>query len=405
MIVENCHAAARELSHISQTATPAFRHAIAVVGAGDTEPAAQWIAATIACDGRRIGLLTESIEDDGEYCFGRGDSADASTDWATRCELGGVDTVVAQLDPQSPAGAPIAPTVWCVPSLRCDGLDHAGRRRWPSAATHTQSIAGLLQDSPDTATLVINAADQDAVRVAASLGRRTLTFGEAETADVRVTPLECHHRGQNFLVHHGAESAGVSIDAPGVAARRDAAAAIAVAIACGVPIGSAIDGLRLAPATPQRMTPLAHGQRFPLWLDAAARPIDLADAIRSVEAPNGRTLVALRLADDPSVARRQLATAARMADRVFAIGANAPGHADDGTSTDQQQAEFDNVTRIDDLVAALAVAIGLAEDGDAVLIAGVRRRDGVTLEERIAADLVEQRLRQETAPPTRRRAA
>ncbi|MEN0111899.1 MAG: hypothetical protein AAF805_14360, partial [Planctomycetota bacterium] len=101
VIVEDCHAAARRLSHIPQTSTPAFRLAIAVVGAGDTEPAAQWIAATIACDGRRIGLLTESIEDDGEHCFGRGDSADASTDWATRCELGGVDTVVAQLDPQS----------------------------------------------------------------------------------------------------------------------------------------------------------------------------------------------------------------------------------------------------------------------------------------------------------------
>ncbi|MEN0111200.1 MAG: hypothetical protein AAF805_10815, partial [Planctomycetota bacterium] len=49
-----------------------------------TEPASQWIAGTIACDGRRIGWLTESFVDDGGYCCGLGYSAVAATEGGGR---------------------------------------------------------------------------------------------------------------------------------------------------------------------------------------------------------------------------------------------------------------------------------------------------------------------------------
>ena len=321
------------------------------------------VAAIHAHSGERVGLLTDLCDDDGEHCLPRQkQSKDAASRWLHRCELGDVTTAIAQ----TTAGehADTTPLVACLVSLRCDGLDDAGRPCWDSIAAHRRAIVGSLGDLDAGVTLVVNADDPECIRVASTHTGRVLTFGESRTADVRVVPAEAHAAGQTLIVALGSDSACVAIGSPGRAARRDAAAAIATAIAVGFDLQSAVRGVDLSPCVPGALSPVPCGQAFSVYIDSAVRPSDLADAFEGAQG-KGRVLAVVKLADSAIVALRQLSAAAKLADRVFAYGRV---ELEDDTPA--------GVTVVEDRLSAIAVAIGLADDGDSVLVAGSRDEKG-----------------------------
>lgn len=330
---------------------------VLVGGSSGSERAATLLAAIHAHIGEGVGLLTTRCEDDGEECRPRRRaSSTGAGPWLNRCSLGGVTKAIAQA---IPGAKPLsAPSVVCLTSMRCDGLDNAGEPRWASPTDHQLAILRSIGRLAPNTKLVTNADDPDCLNAAIVLGGQLTTFGESESSDVRISPLESHTGGQTFLVISGADSACVALPTPGRAARRDASAAIASSIALGLDLQSAVTGADLSPILPGHLEPVTVGQPFAVFVDTARRPIDLADALEGI-ACSGRRMVALQLSADPNVAQRQLTTAGRMADRVFAYG--------EAISEIETPA---NVTLVEDRVAAMAVTLGLADEGDAVLIAG-----------------------------------
>lgn len=373
-VVEDSQAALRRL-RTEATKPRATTEQVAFVGSLGAESAATTLAAILASRGRAVGLLTDACDDDGEHCLPR-DASDpvGVAQWRRRCELGGVATTVIQATPDTPLDEP--PAVLCVTSLRCDGLTAEGERRWPAIASHRAALRDCVRLAEFRGVLVVNADDPDGLHLASEHAGRVVAFGESDAADLRIVPIESCPGEQTMLVACGAESACVTIPTAGRAARRDAAAAIATAVALGTDLHVAASGLSLAGGCPSHLRPVFAGQDYGVFTDTAVRPLELADALDGAAASSGRLLAVVRLADAASVAREQVAVAGKIADRVFAYGESAASVATPA-----------NVTVVDDPLAAMAVAIGLAEPPDTVLVAGASDYDRDA-----AAKLVRRRL-------------
>ncbi|QDT68407.1 MurE-like ligase [Planctomycetes bacterium MalM25] len=360
VIVDDCREAGRLLSeHASRPIEPSVLR-IHVAGARGAERTALTLAARHAAAGERVGLLTESCEDDGEACLPRRRNSSRGPEWwARRCELSGVSTAIVATTPRLHAEQ--TPLVVCLTSLRCDALNETGEVAWENSEAHREAILAAVGRIDSGVTLVVNADDPDCVRFASSHWGRVVMFGETERADLRGVVLDQQAGGQELLITAGGESAALEIEAPGRGARRDTLAAIATAMAVGMDLTAAVADHGVAPRTPLSLETVQSGQPFGLRLDRAMGPLDLAEAIEGVTVGGERAYVALRLADDPRVATRQLNTAARMADRVLAHG--------DAAMLDRLPP---NATVVEDRLAAMAVVLGLADEGDTVLVAGCR---------------------------------
>ncbi len=358
VIVDDCYQASRMLDALEMEATPPAATRIHVTGARGAERTANLLAALHASAGECVGLLTESCEDDGEICLPRRRNSRRGSDWwSHRCRLGGVTTEVVATSPRLMVQE--QPLVACLTSLRCDTLDERGNQRWQSSETHRNAVMRSLGGIDSAVTLVTNADDPESQKIADLHGGRVLTFGEGDQADVRGTVVENNAGGQELIITAGNESIGVAMPTPGRAARRDLLAAIATAVAVGFDLAKAAADNGVRPMLPLTLEPVVCGQSFAVLLDRAVGSLDLTDAIDGASAGNGKTYVALRLSDDPRVAERQIAVASHMADRVIAHGGA------DGVGELPSQ-----VTVVEDRLGALAVVLGLADEGDTVLIAG-----------------------------------
>lgn len=288
-------------------------------------------------------------------------------------------TIVAA-SPEAEAEPSWTPRIACLTNLRCDGLDSAGRRRWGSVALHRASVVRSLGSLARRTTLVVNADDSDCVAAASRHPGRLLTFGEDPSADIVATPLESTPGHQAFLIDWEGQTAAVSINTPGSAFRANCMAAIASGLAAGLDLPECVRGVERAAAPSGMLEPVVRGQSFPVVFDRATRPIALRSALEAARpAGGGRLLAVVRLADDARVAEAQIAAATGRADRVLCGG---------GTIVEGQD---ESVTQIDDRVAAIAVAIGLADEGDAVLIAGCGA-EVLAAEKRVAEQLLQRRL-------------
>lgn len=377
VVVADCHVALRKLYAAQDVTEAPPVDQIVVGGSAGDERAATLLASIRASAGSPIGLRTERCEDDGEHCVRtRGGSTAV---WLRRCGLGGVRQAVVQATPATPFHG--RTETICLTAFRCDGLTPQGERRWDSVASHRAALRTAAGLSGFEGTLVTNADDPDCLRLAATHPGRLFTFGESGEADLQATAIDGHSGGQTFLVACGADSACVALPTPGRAARRDALAAIATALAGGMDLHAAVAGLDLAAATPGCLESVVEGQAFGAYLDFSVRPLDLADALEGAGAVTGRVIAVVRLSEDASVAREQIATASRSADRVFAHG-----------ELDDSSQSLANVTVIDDRLAAMAVALGLAEEGDAVLVAGCTEGPRGTSDRNAVVKLLRRRL-------------
>lgn len=129
---------------------------------------------------------------------------------------------------------------------------------------HTERVGGLegvakakgelVEALPSSGFAVLNADDE---RVAAMSGRtsaRVLTYGEADTSDVRVAKIECDELGRHtFTVVTPWGGAEVRLNVPGRHMVSNALAALAVAGACNVEINNAAHALENVSMSPMRM--------------------------------------------------------------------------------------------------------------------------------------------------------
>jgi UDP-N-acetylmuramoyl-tripeptide--D-alanyl-D-alanine ligase len=237
------------------------------------------------------------------------------------------------------------------------------------APAHTERVGGidgvarakaeLVEALPADGIAILNAGDSRVMAMADRTEARVLTFGSSESgADVAVADLRLDERARaSFTVRTPWGDAAVTLVVPGAHMATNAAAALAVALACDVPLDAAAARLADAALSPWRME-IAHSRAGVIVLNDAynANPTSMRAALFALAAlTSGRRVAVLGVMaelDDPEPAHRAIADEAEaMGIELVIVGTDLYG-----------------VAPVED---PLAVLRGLAE-GDAVLVKGSR---------------------------------
>lgn len=171
---------------------------------------------------------------------------------------------------------------------------------------------------------------------------------------------------------------GISVELPfgGRFNVSNALAAATAGLALGISEDSIAAGLSAAPAVPGRFEPIEEGQPFAVLVDYSHKPDALARALEAARegAPGGRVILVFGAGGDRDATKRPEMgqVAARLADRVLLTSDNPRGE-DPIAIIDAVRsgmAADADVTVEPDRATAIALAVGEAQPGDVVVIAG-----------------------------------
>ena len=242
-------------------------------------------------------------------------------------------------------------------------------------------VAEITQHLDQQGVLVLNA-DQPTTTEQLGWHGQVLTFGRTSAADVTATVLQRHTAGQTILLRVGADTAAVECNTIGDAHVENCLAAAATALALGVSLTDIAKGIEAAKPLPTCMQPVVAGQGFSIFLDAASDAISLRQAIAATSAIATRKVWTII---DPTTARSMTELAGMMqlavgrSDSVIAVSHDS-----------MAQTNLAGARLVEDRFTAIAMAIALAEDGDAVLFTGCPA--GAAGDEQTVRELLELRL-------------
>ncbi|MEM6329538.1 MAG: Mur ligase family protein [Planctomycetota bacterium] len=255
---------------------------------------------------------------------------------------------------------------------------HAHRRAVLTAGLDQLGRGGLL---------AINADDQPSCRLLSEWLGQSVTHSTTGPADLVGTVTERHSGGQVLALRWRGTTAAVSTATIGDAHAQNCLAAAATAVGLGVDLVTVAKGLESAPPLPVRMQPVSRGQGFPVLLDASRDSATVARAAAAVSATTpGRLLTVIDCgaatpATDESAASLLAAASGR---NSAVIAVRGRGRA---------KPNGEHLRWVDDRFTAIALAVALAEEGDAVLVTGCDP-DAAPLEcdEHLVSGLIERRL-------------
>ncbi len=251
-------------------------------------------------------------------------------------------------------------------NLGHDHLDHHG-----DLEAYFEAKAGLF-DRSLAETAVINVDDPagrrlaDRVRQSGDVELVTVELADAEDLVAEGTRSRFRWRGDPVELH--------------LAGRHNVLNALEVAASAevlGVPLTDIVEGLSTAEPPPGRFELVDAGQPFTLVVDYAHTPDALSaalDAARSAAGPEGRVGVVFGCGGDRDRDKRpQMGrTAAEEADFVVLTNDN-PRHEDPASILADIKAGVPATTQVQvipDRAEAIAVAIGMANPGDVLVLAG-----------------------------------
>jgi UDP-N-acetylmuramoyl-L-alanyl-D-glutamate--2,6-diaminopimelate ligase len=225
--------------------------------------------------------------------------------------------------------------------------------------------------------MVINVEDPYGARLAQDYPH-AVTVGFGEEAEVRAENLEGDASGTRFTVD-GHEH---RVALPGRFNVLNALCAVAAARALGIDDATAAEALGKTGAVPGRFEPVDEGQGFTVLVDYSHTPDSLDNALRAArDLADGRVYVVFGAGGDRDKAKRPLmgAVAAELADVAIVTS--------DNPRSEDPQAIIDEILAgmgghgeaVLDRGLAIAHAIGLADGGDVVLIAGKGHEQGQEL--------------------------
>jgi UDP-N-acetylmuramoyl-L-alanyl-D-glutamate--2,6-diaminopimelate ligase len=241
----------------------------------------------------------------------------------------------------------------------------------------------------------VNQDDRYGARLAAELREAAeqplLTFSArgADSADLRAADVHFDASGCRFRCLGPDGEVAVRTPLPGHFNVENALAAIAACHLLGVPADASAGALADAARVPGRFEPVDEGQPFAVVVDYAHTPASLENALRAArKLTEGRVIVVFGCGGDRDREKRPLMgdIAARLADRCVVTSDNPrseepeaiiaeilTGVPDEGHIRGEVEGEPDRG-------AAIALALGAAEAGDTVLIAGKGHEQGQEFE-------------------------
>ena len=237
--------------------------------------------------------------------------------------------------------------------------------------------AMLFQQVPMS---ILNADDPSVAYFQDAAAGRIVTYGVDNEADVRASAIDARANGTSFEVSVGEWSGRVNLQLPGSFNVHNALAVMALASAEGIDLGLAASSLGEVQGVPGRMETVDLGQPFGVIVDYA-HTADSLGKVLAVLRPlaRGRVIAVFGSAGERDPTKRpamghvsaNLADItivtdedprledARLINEAIAEGARSSGAIDAET-----------LFVIDDRTAAIRHAIGLAWDGDVILLAG-----------------------------------
>jgi UDP-N-acetylmuramoyl-L-alanyl-D-glutamate--2,6-diaminopimelate ligase len=230
---------------------------------------------------------------------------------------------------------------------------------------------------------VVNLDDEHGRLLARSPQIPTTTFSAAgrTVADWRAADVRAGADGSTFrVIGPGGVSADASVAMPGPFNVANALGAIVALVESGVGLATAVAGVASCPGVPGRLERVEGGQDFTVLVDYSHKP-GAVEAVLTALRPvtQGNLVIVLGCGGDRDTAKRPLmgAAAARLAD-VAVLTSDNPRSEDPLKILSQMlsgavavpQDQRAHVIMEPDRAAAIGLAIGGADKGDVVLIAG-----------------------------------
>jgi UDP-N-acetylmuramoyl-L-alanyl-D-glutamate--2,6-diaminopimelate ligase len=182
--------------------------------------------------------------------------------------------------------------------------------------------------------------------------------------------------GSSFRLVGPGVDVRASVQLPGVFNVSNALAALSSLVTAGVPVEAAVEGVASLSGVPGRMERIDAGQPFAALVDYAHTPDAVATLLASVrEVTEGRVIVVLGCGGDRDRSKRPLMGRAAVA------GADLAVFTSDNPRSEDAEAILDEMGdgwahRDTDRRAAIAWAVGQAEPGDTVVVAGKGHESG-----------------------------
>ncbi len=229
---------------------------------------------------------------------------------------------------------------------------------------------------------VVNLDDPYGARLAAELPD-AVTFAVDREADYRGTGLRTDLMGSHFTAHCPDGSIELRSPLPGRFNVYNVLGALAAVRAIGVPLEVAARGIETAGTVPGRFQPVDGGQDFAVLVDYAHTPDSLENVLRSArQLTDGRLHVVFGCGGDRDRGKRPMMgeIAARLADRVIVTSDNPRSEDPEAIIREILAGAGNGVEHDADRRRAIATAIGGAQPGDVVVIAGKGHEQGQEFE-------------------------
>ena len=207
---------------------------------------------------------------------------------------------------------------------------------------HTERVGGLegvakakgelVEALPNSGFAVLNADDERVSAMRSRTSAQVLTYGEASSADVRLTSLETDEMGRHsFVVSSPWGTTEVHLNVPGRHMVSNALAALAVAGACKADMNEAASALGNVSMSPMRMQERRTRAGAVLLDDCYnANPTSMAAALDTLAVVAAKNKVAVlgemaELADSEQHHRQIAARVAELGIELIAVGTSAYG--------------------------------------------------------------------------------
>lgn len=258
----------------------------------------------------------------------------------------------------------------CVTNVRRDHLDYHR-----SILDYRMTKSRLLDYLCGEGFAVLNADDPTSASYLAEIHGPVLTIGMHSAAEISATVIERFVSEQTFLLSAGSEILPVRTRMIGTHHVYNCLVAAAVGLAYGIDLATVARGLEAVDQVPGRLQRLECGQPFGVFVDYAHTPDALAGSLRTLrEVVEGRLICVFGAGGDRDREKRPLMG------RAVERGADLAVVTTDNPRTEDPEAIQEDILRglkhpertevIPDRTEAIHWALGQAEPGDCVLIAG-----------------------------------
>jgi UDP-N-acetylmuramoyl-L-alanyl-D-glutamate--2,6-diaminopimelate ligase len=237
------------------------------------------------------------------------------------------------------------------------------------------SKARVFDHLTDSRPAVLNLDDSVCAEFVRTIGRPALTFGMVNNADVTAVVVERLSSEQTFLLSAGTDTIAIRTRIIGDGHVYDCLAAAAAGLLYEIPLTTIARGLEALQTMPGRMERLECGQPFSVFVDSARSADGISQTLESLrEVIAGRIIcVFAAQGEQQKESRPLIGQAVEALSDLAVVTDDNPRGEDPGQIVADILHGFDsleNVIVMHDRAKAICWALGQAQPGDCVLIAG-----------------------------------